>query len=85
MSVSEAIARDLPKARRQMFVAYPNGLRVWLNDWDAGRGTGDEGTWKVEVDGKVYEIPPAGWLAVQGKEFLTFSALVDGRKVDYLR
>jgi hypothetical protein len=85
VSVSEALALNLPKERRQLFIAYPNGLKIWLNDWDAGRGTGDEEIWRVEVDGKVYEIPPAGWLAVQGREFLTFSALVDGRKVDYMR
>jgi hypothetical protein len=83
VGVSEALALDLPRARRQLFIAYPNGLRIWLNDWD--KETTDEAIWRVEVDGKVYEIPPAGWLAVQGKEFLTFSALVDGRKVDFLR
>ncbi len=85
VSVSEAIERDLPRTRRQMFIAYPNGLNIWVNDWDKGHGTGDTGVWRVEVNGKVYEIPPAGWLAVQGREFLTFSALIDGRKVDYLR
>lgn len=87
VSVSEAIARDLPRTRRQLFVAYPNGLQIWLNDWVAGRETGDEGTvvWRVTVNGATYEIPPAGWLAVQGKDFVTFSALWDGHKVDYLR
>jgi len=83
VGVSEALALDLPRVRRQLFIAYPNGLRIWLNDWD--KETTDEAIWRVEVDGKVYEIPPAGWLAVQGKEFLTFSALVGGRKVDFLR
>lgn len=85
VSVSEAIANDLPKTRRQIFIAYPNGLKVWLNDWDAGRGAWDEAIWQVRANGKVYEIPPAGWLAAHGKGFLTFSALVDGHKVDYLR
>ncbi len=84
VSVSEAVARDLPRTRRQIFIAYPNGLKIWLNDWDAGRWKEDEEIWQVKVNGKVYEIPPTGWLAVQGKELLTFSALVDGRKVDYL-
>jgi hypothetical protein len=83
VGVSEALALDLPRTRRQLFIAYPNGLRIWINDWD--REATEEAIWRVEVDGKVYEIPPAGWLAVQGKDFVTFSALIDGRKVDFLR
>lgn len=83
VSVSEAIALDLPRARRQLFIAYPNGLRIWLNDWD--KGFGDDAIWRIEVDGKGFKIPPAGWLAIQGEGFLTFSALIDGRKVDFLR
>lgn len=83
VSVSEAIALGLPRTRRQLFIAYPNGLQIWLNDCD--KGSGDGAVWRVEVDGKVFEVPPAGWLAVQGQEFLTFSALIDGRKVDFLK
>ncbi|MGQ9462144.1 MAG: hypothetical protein ACUVRR_03645 [Candidatus Fervidibacter sp.] len=87
VSVSEALVKDLPRTRRQIFIAYPNGLKIWLNDWveeGSEKGNG-ESVWKVTVNGKVYEIPPAGWLAVQGKNFLTFSALQEGHKVDYLR
>lgn len=32
VSVSEALIRDLPRARRQLFVEYPGGLQLWLND-----------------------------------------------------
>jgi len=87
VSVSKALAQELPETRRQLFIAYPNGLRIWLNDFRLGTGDWDgrEGVWEVKVNGAVYQIPPAGWLAVQGKEFLTFSALLDGHKVDFLR
>jgi hypothetical protein len=84
VDVSEALARDLPRIRRQLYITYPNGLQIWLNDW-TGDPAADGAVWRVEVNGKIYEIPPAGWLAVQGEDFLTFSALVEGRKVDFLR
>jgi hypothetical protein len=32
VSVSEALVRDLPRTRRQMFIEYPGGLQLWLND-----------------------------------------------------
>ena len=32
VSVSEALIRDLPRTRRQLFVEYPGGLQLWLND-----------------------------------------------------
>lgn len=80
VSTSEAIARDLHRKRRQMFIAYRNGLKIWIND-----GGKEIGIWRVEVNGKTYEIPPAGWLAVQGDGFFTFSALVDGHKADYMQ
>jgi hypothetical protein len=84
VDVSEALALDLPRIRRQLYITYPNSLQIWLNDW-IGDPAADGAVWRVEVNGKVYEIPPAGWLAVQGEDFLTFSALVEGRKVDFLR
>ncbi len=31
-SVSEAIVRDLPRTRRQLYVEYPGGLKLWCND-----------------------------------------------------
>jgi len=83
VSTSEAIALDLPTKRRQLRISYPNGLRIWVNDW-AGEG-GPETIWKVRFGGHTFEIPPAGWLAIQGRSFLTFSALVEGHKVDFLR
>jgi hypothetical protein len=32
VSTSEALIRDLPRTRRQLFVEYPGGLQLWLND-----------------------------------------------------
>jgi hypothetical protein len=32
VSTSEALIRDLPRTRRQLFIEYPGGLQLWLND-----------------------------------------------------
>lgn len=78
-SVSEAIVADLPRTRRQLYVAYPGGLELWLND----HPTED---WVVTVGDRRLVLPPAGWAAHQPREeLLTYSALVQDRKVDYLR
>ncbi|MDW8105316.1 MAG: hypothetical protein RMK92_09930, partial [Armatimonadota bacterium] len=78
VSVSEAVVRDLPRTRRQLYVEYPNGLKLWLNDHPS-----DE--WKVNIGSRAFVLPPAGWLAYQQGQLLSYSALVEGRKADYLR
>jgi hypothetical protein len=83
VGISQALADDLPRQRRQLFVAYPNGLKIWMNDWTGDEG-GSEASWEVEANGSRYELPPSGWLAVQG-EFIEFSATIDGHRVDFLR
>lgn len=78
VNVSEAVVRDLPRKRRQLYVEYPNGLKLWLNDHPAEQ-------WKVNIGSRAFVLPPAGWLAYQKGQLFSYSALVDGRKVDYLR
>jgi hypothetical protein len=78
VGVSEAVIRDLPRTRRQLYVEYPNGLKLWLNDHPSEE-------WKVAIGSRTFVLPPAGWLAYQKDALLSYSALVDGRKVDYLR
>lgn len=78
VSVSEAVVRDLPRVRRQLYVEYPNGLKLWLNDHP-------NENWKVTIGSRAFVLPSAGWLAYQKGQLLSYSALVDGRKADYLR
>ncbi len=78
VSVSEAVIRDLPRTRRQLYVEYPNGLKLWLNDHPSEN-------WRVRIGSRAFDLPPAGWLAYQKDHLLSYSALVDGRKADYLR
>ncbi|MCC6730276.1 MAG: hypothetical protein IT208_13140 [Chthonomonadales bacterium] len=85
-TTSGALPLDLPRARRQLLVEYPGGLLLWLND------SATE-AWRVRVGARTIVLPPAGWAAWQPASkgpgadpgFLTWSALVDGRKADYLR
>ncbi|MBU6402720.1 MAG: hypothetical protein KGS61_20555, partial [Verrucomicrobia bacterium] len=92
--VSEAVARDLPRSRRQLFVAYPDGLELWLNDHPTEN-------WRIPAPAITRQaavasdfglrpshltLPPAGWAAFSrdGRLF-SYSALDGTNKVDYLR
>lgn len=77
LATSDAIRSGAYK-RSQVAVEYENGLRVFAN------GSFDE-TWRIELSYDVYELPPNGWLATQGDEFLEYSALRGGHRVDYVR
>ena len=89
VDVSAALVRDLPRTRRQLYVKYPGGLELWLNDH-----TND--VWRVSLRGRQaapaeaafaeLPVPPAGWVAFAGDgSLLSFSALAGTNKVDYLR
>lgn len=88
LEVSQGLIRDLPKTRRQLYLEYPNGLKLWLNDHPTEN-------WQVRIGSRRILLPPAGWV-VYGRgtrrtregvssPLLSFSALQEGRKVDYLR
>lgn len=73
VSASKAIAAGAMRDSR-LHVLYENGLHVYVN------GSGSDWT----VDGHV--LPPWGWSARdESGEFAEFSALLDGRRVDYVR
>jgi hypothetical protein len=97
-SVSEAVLMDLPRTRRQLYIEYPGGLQLWLNDHPSEE-------WRVRVGGQTLALPPAGWAATEemGKRgngvtksqrptpnaqrlaLLSYSALHGAGKADYLR
>ena len=76
VDTNEALARDV-QLESQTYVRYKNGLEIWANYNPAGK------TWTVASDGVNYVLPKGGWLVKKGKELLEFSALIDGRRVDY--
>ncbi len=81
VGVSKAVEEGLPASRRQLYVEYPGGLRLWLND-------SPNDYWKVRIGKNIHILPPAGWAVFQKKSrrgpLLSFSELHDGSKVDYL-
>ena len=91
VSVSEALVRDLPRTRRQMFIEYPGGLQLWLNDhptenWQTPQPTAlpSEGE-RGKQSHKAIELPPAGWAAFTANgELYSFSALDGTNRADYL-
>lgn len=79
VSVSEAHATGAIAASR-LHVEYENGTHVWVN-----RGT--EGPWTVrDPGGRPIELPVNGWLVANPRTgFYEFSALVGGRRIDYVK
>jgi len=77
VSTGEAIRRDLLGIGR-IRITYSRGMVVCVNYHH------DE-PWQVEIAGRGYLLPPMGWAAVKGDEIESFSALIDGRRVDYCR
>ena len=92
VGVSEAVVQDLPSKRRQLFVEYPGGLRLWLNDhptenWTVADfpATGGQGRGRGRAR-EAITLPPAGWAVATGdRELISYSALKEGNRVDYLR
>ena len=82
VGVSQAVEDDLPSSRRQIFLEYPGGLKLWLND-------SSDLDWKIDIDSCEIILPPAGWAVFQKKDrrspLFSYSALKNGKKVDYLR
>lgn len=98
VSVSEALVRDLPRTRRQLFVEYPGGLQLWLNDhpsenWNvpvvppAGtRAAETPRTPPAKAGTARLALPPAGWAALTtDRELFSASALTGTNRTDYLR
>lgn len=71
---SAAVASDAQK-RRQVYVEYENGLRVWTN-----LSTND--SWNVTLNDRPYLLPPAAFLAYRENDVLAYSATVSGKRQD---
>ena len=77
LPTSEAIRSGAHK-RGQVHVRYRNGLRLWCN-----LGFGED--WSVACDGTAYLIPPGGHLAWRPGDILQFSAVIGGKRLDYVQ
>lgn len=58
-------------------ITYSGGFTLYVN-----RATSM--SWDIVEDSVRYTLPPNGFLAFQGEEFLAYSAIVDGVKSDYV-
>ena len=97
VSISEALVGDLPRTRRQLFVEYPGGLQLWLNDhptenWvvsDSQLLPPRTGVLSPPASGALargVRLPPAGWAAFTSDGTLvSLSALEGTNRFDYLR
>ena len=73
---SAALANDSHK-RGRFYVKYNKGLEIWVN-YNAERD------WQVSVKDTQYVLPPYGFVARKPDDILEFSALVDGKRAEYV-
>jgi len=59
-------------------VTYSRGLTVYVN-YNAQKN------WTVNAGGRNYELPPYGWVIIKPGQILSYSALVNGNRVDYVK
>ncbi|NLC55693.1 MAG: hypothetical protein GX774_02505 [Armatimonadetes bacterium] len=77
LSTSRALADDSLRLGR-VYVRYTQGLGVWVN-YNAER------PWRIRKGGRVYELPPYGWLIEKPGSILAYSARREGARVDFVR
>ena len=76
VSTSEALQTGV-REEGKLRVTYAGGQVVHVN-YHA------ENEWKLALDGREFLLPPYGWVIRKPGEILAYSALVDGRRVDYV-
>jgi hypothetical protein len=77
VSISRALINDTLKTGR-VRVRYSRGLVVYVN-------YNDKSDWTVESGGAAYDLPPYGWVIEKPGEILAFSALVAGKRTDFVK
>ena len=74
--IERAILEKVAEQDARVHIRYANGLGVWVNRHP-------DKNWPVKTETGVYLLPPNGWVAELPGKFLTYSALVNGHRVDY--
>ncbi len=89
LPLSDALRRILPSASidnlnsvlnrklSMLKIMYSDGFILHLN-----RSSSE--SWDILKNDILYTLPPNGFLASKGDEFLGYSAIVDGKKTDYI-
>jgi len=58
-------------------VTYSGGLTLWVN-------YNPDSQWQLTAAGRQFTLPPYGWVVHKPGEMMAYSALMDGRRVDYV-
>lgn len=74
--LSNAFIQNLDLAGPRLALRYANGVSVWVNHAEA--------LWSVQLGVESFDLPRHGWLVTGPDGFLAYSALAEGRRVDYL-
>lgn len=76
LPTSAALQADA-QLRGRVRVQYRHGLTMTVN-------LNPTENWTVEQAGQTYELPPYGWVATKPGAILAYSALVQGKRLDYV-
>ena len=77
LQTNEALAADAHRKGR-IRVRYSRGLVVHVN-------YNPTENWEIDFAGRRFVLPPYGWLIAKPEELLTYSALVNDARADYVR
>lgn len=75
--LSWAVAQDMDLAGPRLRLSNDEGTELWINH--------SPDLWTVTAAGTAYQLPTHGWLLRGAGGLLGYSALVEGRRADYLR
>ena len=77
LPTSDALRADIVKDNR-VYIRYANGLTLYINaNWDGKH-------WPVTDRGETCDLPPGGWYARQGDDFVAFAIVRDGERIDFV-
>lgn len=77
LPTSDALRADVVKDNR-VYIRYENGLTLYINvNWDGKH-------WEVTDRGATHDLPPGGWYARQGDNFVAFAVVRDGKRIDFV-
>lgn len=76
VSTSEALTSDAYKDGR-VYVKYSGGLKLFVN-------YNENENWTVEANGQSHVLPPFGFYASDPKEFVEYSKMVGGKRVEFV-
>jgi Concanavalin A-like lectin/glucanases superfamily len=76
VQIEKAVSQNALK-NNQIMLKYKNGLTIFVN-------ANSKQNWDVKLNNRTYKLPPYGYVAELPKQILEYSALINGKRVDFV-